>query len=96
MLRITLESQTSAEVVLKIEGWLSTENLSQLQEEGTHRLQESCRLVLEVSNMKAIDEAGVYLLRQWSKEGLILRSASSFVSAMLEAKGLRTISEHEP
>ena len=88
MLRITMVSQTSEETVLKVEGWLSGEEVALLEQEGTGWLQKAKRLVLDLKGVKSIDEAGITLLQRWSGEALVLRGASSFVRALLRFHGL--------
>jgi ABC-type transporter Mla MlaB component len=88
MLRITLVSQTKKEVVLKLEGWVSEENVVILEQEGARHLREAGRLVLDLTGVQFIDETGIALLRRWSGERLTLRSGSPFLGALLTAHGL--------
>ena len=88
MLRITVVSQTREEVVLKIEGWVSGEDVDLLDQEGTRCMEESERLVLDLADVRFIDDAGIALLQRWSGERLMLRGASPFLRVLLSTHGL--------
>ena len=88
MLRLTVISQTREEGVLKVEGWVSGEDVVLLEEEGTRLLGETKRLVLDLKDTRFIDRAGIALLRRWQGNGLVLRGASLFVRTVLEKRGL--------
>jgi ABC-type transporter Mla MlaB component len=83
MMRITTLSHSPDEVILKIEGWVSGEDVDLLKQEGEHWLQQAKRLVLDLSGVKSIDSRGVTLLQRWPEEQLILRGQSSFVRMLL-------------
>ena len=87
MMRLTVVSQTPAEMILKVEGWISGAEVALLEEEGT-RLQEGERLVLDLSGVHSIDEDGIALLQRWSGDRLELRGGSAFVRRLLEVNGL--------
>jgi anti-anti-sigma factor len=88
MLRITVVSQTPDEVVLRMEGWVSGTNVELLKQEVTHWFREAKYVVLDLTNIRFIDEAGITLLQGWSKKRLMLRGGSLFVHTLLEAHGL--------
>ena len=88
MVRLTVISQTKEEVVLKVEGWVSGENVALVEEEGTRLLQEAERLVLDLKGVKFIDREGIALLKRWSGDRLVLRGPSPFVCTLLEQHGL--------
>lgn len=89
MIRIDVVTETREEVVLKVEGWLSGEDVALLESEGERCFeQQGRRLVLDLPGIRLIDEAGIRLLRRWSGEKLALRGASPFVQALLETHGL--------
>lgn len=88
MLRLTVMSQTKEEVVLKVDGWVSEENVALLEEEGARLLRESERLVLDLKDVKFIDREGIELLKRWSGDRLALRGASMFLGTLLEEHGL--------
>ena len=88
MLRLTVISQTREEGVLKVEGWVSGEDVVLLEEEGTRLLGETERLVLDLEGVRSIDREGIALLKRWSGERLVLRGASPFVRTVLEEEGL--------
>ena len=88
MLRLTVLSQSSEEVALKIEGWISEENVGVLAEEAERWLREGVRLVLDLSGVRFIEDAGIGLLHRWHGDRVVLRDATPFVHALLEAHGL--------
>ena len=82
------KSQTPEEVVLKVDGWISRNNVPILEEEGTRLLEETQRLVLDLSGVQFIDEIGIALLERWSGDRLVLRNGVPFIRALLERHGL--------
>ena len=88
MLRITVISQTREEVVLKAEGWISGEHVHVLEEEGARWLDGTRRLVLDLSGVRFIDNAGIGLLQHWWGDRLVLQGGSKFVHALLEEHDL--------
>jgi anti-anti-sigma factor len=88
VLRVTVVSQGKEEIVLKVEGWVSEENVALLEQEGTRWLQEAGRLVLDLAGVQFIDQKGVALLQGWSGKRLVLCGGSAFVRALLAANGL--------
>ena len=88
MLRLTVLSQNPEEVVLKVEGWISEENVDVLAEEGERWLREDVCLVLDLSGVRFIEDAGIELLRRWHGDQVVLQEASPFVHALLEAHEL--------
>ena len=81
--------QTSEEVILQLEGWLTGENVGVLAEEAHIWLQEVRRLVLDLTGVKSIDAAGLALLQGWSGPRLVLRGGSGYLQALLAASGLK-------
>ena len=90
MLRITCESETAEEVVLRLEGWLTGTDVTLLEREGSDRLRHSERLVLDLTQMKFIDEAGLSLLKTWPGDRMVLRGGSKFVRALMAEHGLES------
>lgn len=88
MLRITMISETSEEVILQVEGWISEEDVDLLEQEGTRWMQEVRRLSLDLTGVRFIDMAGIALLQRWSEQGLGLCGGSRFVRSLLNAHGL--------
>ena len=93
MFRITLISQTPEEVVLKVEGQISKEDVPVLEEEGACWLGKTDSLVMDLTGVRFIDRVGIALLKCWAGEGLLLRSESAFNRALLAAHGLDTMSQ---
>jgi anti-anti-sigma regulatory factor len=88
MIRITVETQTPQEVVLKVEGYISEHTVEVLRAEGERWLQVKKRLVLDLSGVRFIDGVGMELLRDWSGEQLRLHGASRFIRMLLERGGV--------
>ena len=95
MIRITVETQTPEEVVLKVEGYISENTVEVLRAEGERWLQQKDCLVLDLVGVRFMDAAGLALLRAWSGEGLVLRGASRFIRALLERQGLDATESQE-
>ena len=91
MLRIMTVSQSQEEVVLKVAGWLAGEHVDLLEQEGAHVLGQVRRLVLNLQEVRFIDEAGIALLQGWSSQGLVLRGGSVFIRALLKTHGLELV-----
>ena len=90
MLRLTTRSCTPEEVVLQVDGWVSGKDVTILEREGMRHLQASKRLVLDLKEVRFIDDAGIALLERWSGERVVLRDGSWFVRLLLEKHGLET------
>ena len=84
MVRLTIQAQTPEETVLEVHGWVSGENVTILEDEGTRLLGESQRLVLDLKGVQFIDADGIALLERWSGERLTLRNGLPFIRALLE------------
>jgi anti-anti-sigma regulatory factor len=90
MLRLTVRSQSPEEVVLALDGRLADAEVAVLAEEGEGYLQESRRLVLDLTGVQFIDRSGLELLERWSGEQLVLRGGTWFIRLLLERHGLAT------
>ena len=88
MIRITVIAQDPKEVVLKIEGRLEGEDVVLLAAEGEGHLLKTARLVLEITEVKFIDQAGIQLLQRWARKRLVLQGGAPFVQALLKEHGL--------
>lgn len=88
MIRITVIAQDPKEVVLKIEGRLEGEDVVLLAAEGEGYLLQTERLVLEITEVKFIDQAGIQLLQRWARKRLVLQGGAPFVQALLKEHGL--------
>jgi len=88
MLRLTVKSHSTEEVVLAVDGWVSGEDVTLLALEGAHWLLQARRLVLDLRGLRGIDSSGIDLLKTWSAERLTLYNGSPFVTALLKAHGL--------
>ena len=87
-MRVTVISQCPEEVVLKVEGWVWGANVDLLDREGTRWLRETECLVLDLTGVQFIDEAGIALLKRWPQARLVLRGGIPFIRALLETHGL--------
>ncbi len=83
MIRIAVETQSPQEVVLKIDGDLSQAHVDLLVEEGAYWRQRAPRLVLDLAQVKFIDEIGLSLLQEWTGPQLEIRRIPRFIAALL-------------
>ena len=74
--------------MLKVEGWLSGSDVDLLSQEGTRLLEVTESLVLDLSDIRFIDPAGIALLKGWVNGQVELHTESAFVRSLLEANGL--------
>jgi ABC-type transporter Mla MlaB component len=88
VLRLTVKERSPEEAVLAVDGWVSGEEVGLLAQEGARWLSQARRLVLDLRQLRGIDEAGIDLLKTWRTERLTLCNGSPFVTALLEAHGL--------
>ncbi len=88
MIRITVVSQTSEEVTLKIEGWVTYADVELMKEEITRWFREVHRVVLNLTHVRFIDEAGIEMLCGWPRSELVLQGGSPFVRTLLQDHGL--------
>jgi len=84
MLRLTVVSQTSEEMLVKVEGWLDRASIEVMTEEGQRWREQSHHLVLDIEELKGIDAAGLMLLEKWVGDHLELRGGSCFIQALLK------------
>ena len=89
MIRISVAAHSSREVVLKIAGHLTRENVDILAREGDHWLNQGDGLVLELGEVQFVDRAGIALLQRWAAQKLVLRGATQFIRIVLEEAGLQ-------
>lgn len=82
-MRISLLDDCPDEVVLKIEGWISGENVDLLEQEGNRWLREVGHIVFDLSGVKSIDSKGLALLNGWPADKVALRGESPFVHMLL-------------
>ncbi|NKB72433.1 MAG: hypothetical protein GKR89_35600 [Candidatus Latescibacteria bacterium] len=88
MIRITQHTQTNRQTILQIEGDLVGPAVAILAREGWLRLRAGSVLVLDLSGLQIIDEAGVALLQDWAEPVLRLQGASRSIQLLLEGHGL--------
>jgi anti-anti-sigma regulatory factor len=88
MLHVTVQAQRQEETVLGVQGWIAGISVSLLEQAVEGHQQAGQRLVLELSAVRFVDEAGLALLRRWTGEGIALRGGSPFVRKLLEIHGL--------
>jgi anti-anti-sigma regulatory factor len=74
--------------VLKVEGWISGQDVRLLEEEGARCLASSKHLTLDLDGVRFIDKAGMALLKRWSEGGVALKGGSWFVKMLLATHGL--------
>ena len=96
MLRITLVSQGDETTTLHLAGRVADDAVDILAAEGHRHLQDTQLLVLNLVEVKFIDEAGLALLQGWAGPRLVLRGASAYLSTVLAASGLKKGGSREP
>ncbi len=88
MLRINLISQTSSEVVLGVDGWLSGDEVMLLDRECRHWSEQAERLILVIDGLRSVDEAGLSLLQRWLHKKVRLQGGSLFLRNLLKTYGI--------
>ena len=88
MLRLTVELHTPEEVRLKVEGRVAGESVVLLEQEASRWLQESARLVLDLTGVQFIDREGIACMKRCSEGRLVLFGGSPFIRALLAKHGL--------
>lgn len=89
MLRLTPMTHNPQQAILKLEGWVVNEDVAVLAAEGRHWLASARLLVLDLADVKAIDDAGLALLAEWAGPRLELRNASAYMRTVLTVAGLQ-------
>ena len=87
MIRIAVERHSVEEAVLKIDGDLSGAHVEVLAKEGRFWLARVQRLVLDLAQVKFIDEAGLSLLEEWAGPRLAIRRMPRFIAVLLSGRG---------
>jgi hypothetical protein len=88
MLRITLVSRTSEEEIYALEGWVSGEGVSVLEQTCGPALERGLRLVLDLGGVRSIDDTGLDLLKGWCGQRLVLRRPSAYIRQVLGNRGI--------
>lgn len=88
MLQLEVKAHTPQEVILTVTGWVTGANVPDLAREMGRWRGKTQRLTLELADVRAIDEKGLALLRDWSGPQLVLRSDSAYLKALLATEGL--------
>src|SRR6516162_7761860 len=88
MLRIT-EKGINGNVVLKLEGRIVGPWVTELERAATRILDKGCNLQLDLADVSYVDRAGVMLMKEFKRRGIVLEGCSPFVAEELrEAEGL--------
>jgi len=82
-MRLSDRSPSRDKAVLQVDGWVSGGWVQVLEREGTRLLKQSRRLVLMMDGVRHVDKDGLELLRRWSRQGVVFREVSSFLTLML-------------
>ncbi len=88
MLRLTVISRSTEEIVLQADGWVAGAYVDLLEREIRCHFEETEGLVLDLRGVRFIDRAGIDVLRECMGVGLALRGGSLFVRTLLEEYGL--------
>lgn len=83
MLRITCASAPSATRTVKIEGRITGEYVPELARAVTRAVGGAPRVVLDMSDVTFVDQAGATLLRQFRQQGVELVECSTFISTLV-------------
>ena len=89
MLRLTIKAHTSREVVLTVAGWITGVYVRDLSREMEHWREHTQHLILELTDVRAIDEGGLGWLQHWTSPTLELRGDSVYLRALLAGVGLK-------
>jgi RNA polymerase sigma-70 factor (ECF subfamily) len=85
MVRLTT-SQNNDLVELRVEGELTESTTQELEQLSRSHLGAGCKVVLRLAGATFADRAGVELLRNLQKKGVMLTECSGFFSELLKAK----------
>lgn len=83
MLRITTTIDEQFTCVLKLEGKLMADWISELQEACRQARAKSGRLQLDLSGLSFVDAPGIITLRELVRQGVAIVTPSPFVSELL-------------
>ena len=84
-MRIEVRSQTEAEVVLKVGGWVGNPALVRvLWEEVEDWLEQGRRVVLELEGLKGLCPAGLALVHSWQERPVELRRVPRLIASLIE------------
>ena len=85
MMRIEVRSQTEAEVVLRVAGWVDNPALVRvLREEVECWLEQERRVVLELAGLKALSLEGLALVHSWQGRPVDLLRMPVFIGSLIE------------
>ncbi len=88
MLRISLVESSGKKVVLRLDGDLSEREVTVLEHEGDKWRRITENLVLDIQELRHIDEAGIALLQRWADQNVSLQRVSPFLRELLEKYGI--------
>lgn len=83
MLRITCQLTVGDTRRVKVEGRIAGEYVAELSRAVSRALGGARRVVLEMSDVTFIDQAGAALLRQLREQGVELDECSDFVNTLV-------------
>ena len=88
MLRVTEILSGDREVILKVEGSISRDDVALLRDEGNRCASGERQVVLDMNGVCFLDEEGIALLRFWQERGVLLRGGPAFIHELLKSHGL--------
>ena len=88
MIRITELAQSPEEVVLRVDGYLTSTDVELLIAEGNRWLAQADRLVLRMIGTASVNLPGIYLLQEWVDERITLKDGSVTLCILLGCHGL--------
>ena len=84
-MRIEVRSQTEAEVVLRVDGWVDNPALVRvLRDEVEGWLEQGRRVVLKLEGLKALSPEGLALVHSWRGQPVELRQMPVFIGSLIE------------
>lgn len=89
MMRIDVISQSGAQVVLRVEGWVEDRaEVRVLEEEVEHWLGQGKRVVLALERLKALNVEGIRLVHGWQGKGVVLRQMPEYIGSLIAQLGV--------
>lgn len=83
MLRITTEQGEGDSIILKLEGQITAESASLLEEECRSHVEAGRTAQLDLAQVTYVDRCGTGTLRKLAKESVALINCSSLIQALI-------------
>lgn len=83
MLRISVIEESGTRVVLKLEGFIESDWVDELERECRHWLGMKRKVILNFREVRFVDCAAAALLKRLEAEGVEIAECSAFIRALL-------------